>query len=39
MLYTDDWNADQSVLPSQLHRAVSKETGLTSDMERFNKTW
>jgi hypothetical protein len=39
MLYTDDWDADQSVLLSKRHRAVGQETGLTSDMERFNKTW
>jgi insertion element IS1 protein InsB len=38
MLDTDDWDADQAVLLSQRHRAVGKETGLTSDIERFNNT-
>jgi len=38
MLYTDYWDAYQAVLPRQRHRAVGKETGLTSDIERFNNT-
>jgi insertion element IS1 protein InsB len=38
MIYTDDWDAYKSVLPSKRHRAVGKETGLTSYIERFNNT-
>jgi IS1 family transposase len=38
MIYTDYWDADQSVLLSKRHRAVGKETGLTSYIERFNNT-
>lgn len=38
MIYTDDWEAYKSVLPSKRHRAVGKETGLTSYIERFNNT-
>lgn len=38
MLYTDYWEAYQAVLPSKRHRAVGKETGLTSYVERFNNT-
>lgn len=36
--YTDFWAAYGSVLPSKRHRAVGKETGKTSYIERFNNT-
>ena len=36
--YTDFWAAYAAVLPSKRHRAVGKETGKTSYMERFNNT-
>jgi insertion element IS1 protein InsB len=36
--YTDFWEAYASVLPSKRHRAVSKETGETCHIERFNNT-
>lgn len=36
--YTDFWAAYAAVLPSQCHRAVGKETGKTSYIERFNNT-
>ena len=38
MLYTDHWEAYKAVLLSERHCAVGKETGLTSDIERFNNT-
>ncbi|UBF23850.1 IS1 family transposase (plasmid) [Kovacikia minuta CCNUW1] len=38
VVYTDDWEAYKSVLPSKRHRVVGKETGLTSYIERFNNT-
>ena len=38
VIYTDYWEAYQAVLPRQRHRAVGKETGLTSYIERFNNT-
>jgi len=38
MVYTDHWEVYKSVLPSQRHRAVGKETGLTNYIERFNNT-
>jgi IS1 family transposase len=38
MIYTDDWDAYKSVLPSKRHRVVGKESGLTSYIERFNNT-
>jgi insertion element IS1 protein InsB len=38
MIYTDHWEAYRGVLPSKRHRAVGKETGLTSYIERFNNT-
>ena len=37
-VYTDYWQAYASVLPKQRHRAVGKESGLTSYIERFNNT-
>lgn len=36
--YTDFWAAYAAVLPSKRHRAVGKETGKTSLVERFNHT-
>lgn len=36
--YTDFWAAYKVVLPSKRHRAVGKETGKTSGVERFNNT-
>ena len=36
--YTDCWAAYGAVLPSKRHRAVGKETGKTSYIERFNNT-
>ena len=36
--YTDYWQSYQGVLPKKRHKAVGKETGLTSYIERFNNT-
>jgi len=36
--YTDFWAAYAAVLLSKRHRAVGKETGKTSYIERFNNT-
>ena len=36
--YTDFWEAYKTVIPSQRHRAVGKESGRTNRMERFNCT-
>jgi insertion element IS1 protein InsB len=36
--YTDVWEAYEQVLPSKQHRAVGKEMGKTSYIERFNNT-
>ena len=36
--YTDFWSAYGAVFPSQRHRAVGKESGKTSYIERFNNT-
>jgi insertion element IS1 protein InsB len=36
--YTDFWEAYVQILPSKRHRAVGKETGKTSYIERFNNT-
>lgn len=36
--YTDFWAAYSAVLPLKRHRAVGKETGKTSYIERFNNT-
>src|SRR6476469_2502157 len=36
--YSDFWVAYPVALPSKRHRAVGKETGLTSYIERFNNT-
>ena len=37
--YTDFWQAYQTVIPSERHRAVGKETGLTNHIERLNNTF
>ncbi len=37
--YTDFWAAYAAVLPSKRHRAVGKETGKTSYIERLNNTF
>lgn len=36
--YTDFWAVYAAVLPSKRHRAMGKETGKTSDVERFSNT-
>jgi insertion element IS1 protein InsB len=36
--YTDFWEAYHVILPATRHRPVSKETGKTSKVERFNGT-
>lgn len=36
--YTDFWDAYQQVIPTKRHRAVGKESGRTSYIERFNNT-
>jgi insertion element IS1 protein InsB len=38
IIYTDGWEAYETVIPSKRHRAVSKDSGLTSYIERFNNT-
>lgn len=38
IVYTDYWDAYAKVLPGKRHRAVGKESGLTSYIERFNNT-
>jgi IS1 family transposase len=38
LAYTDFWAAYGAVLPSKRHRAVGKESGKTSLIERFNNT-
>ncbi|MEM7769301.1 MAG: IS1 family transposase [Cyanobacteria bacterium P01_A01_bin.37] len=37
-VYTDGWEAYETVIPSKRHFAVGKESGLTSYIERFNNT-
>ena len=37
--YTDFWEAYSEVLPSKRHKAVGKETGKTSYIERLNNTF
>jgi insertion element IS1 protein InsB len=32
------WEAYETVIPANRHRAVGKDSGLTSDIERFNNT-
>jgi IS1 family transposase len=36
--YTDFWQAYAEVLPSKRHQAVSKDSGKTNYIERFNNT-
>lgn len=36
--YTDFWQADEQVMPQSRHRAVSKNSGKTNLVERFNCT-
>lgn len=36
--YTDLWEAYAAVLPSKRHRAVGKESGQTTRIERMNNT-
>ena len=38
LLYSDFWEAYQTVLPAEHHQAVSKASGLTAHVERFNNT-
>jgi insertion element IS1 protein InsB len=38
VVYTDGWEAYETVIPSKRHRAVGKDSGLTSYIERFNNT-
>ena len=38
VFYTDDWEAYRGVPPSKRHRVVSKQSGQTSYIERFNCT-
>ena len=38
VVYSDFWSAYAEILPSKRHRAVGKETGKTSYIERFNCT-
>ena len=38
LAYTDFWAAYGAVLPNKRHQAVSKESGKTSYIERFNNT-
>lgn len=37
--YTDFWAAYETVIPETQHRAVGKETGQTSHIERLNNTF
>ncbi|OWY64263.1 IS1 family transposase [cyanobacterium TDX16] len=37
--YTDFWQAYNTVIPPERHRAVGKETGLTNHIERLNNTF
>ncbi len=36
--YTDFWEAYEQILPSTRHKAVGKDSGKTSYIERFNNT-
>ena len=38
VVYTDYWDAYETVIPVKRHRAVGKDSGLTSYIERFNNT-
>jgi insertion element IS1 protein InsB len=37
-VYTDFWEAYETVIPAKRHRAVGKDSGLTNYIERFNNT-
>ena len=37
-VYTDCWEAYETVIPAKRHRAVGKDSGLTSYIERLNNT-
>ncbi len=37
-VYTDFWEAYETVIPAKRHHAVGKDSGLTSYIERFNNT-
>ena len=37
--YTDFWDAYACVFPKKRHKAVGKESGKTSDVERLNNTF
>lgn len=37
-VYTDYWEAYETVIPAKRHRPVGKDSGLTSYVERFNNT-
>jgi IS1 family transposase len=37
-IYTAHWEAYAAILPSKRHKSVSKESGLTSYIERLNNT-
>ena len=39
VVYTDFWEAYEKVIPAKRHRAVGKETGKTSYIERLNCTF
>lgn len=36
--YTEFWEAYEQILPSKRHKAVGKDSGKTSYIERFNNT-
>lgn len=38
IIYTDEWEAYRTVLPSKRHRPVPKDSGETSHIERLNNT-
>lgn len=38
VVYTDYWAAYEMVILAKRHRAVGKDSGLTSDIEGFNNT-
>ena len=38
IFFTDFWAAYQAVLPDELHHQVTKQSGLTNHVERFNLT-
>ena len=38
LCFTDFWEAYQAVIPPEQHQAVTKQSGLTAHIERFNNT-